>query len=331
MMHELKSLLGTDAWLMLVLGAAFLTTFLVALMLLSIREQGRQRRSLARRLLGRRSKRAEEEKGETTWMPTGLAQAGQALASVGGFSVRLDLKLEQAGVPMRAGEFVALTTLCALAGAVFGAILLSNIIFVLLIGAVASLIPYAWLVRARGKRQKKMAEQLGDVLSILASSLRAGHSFLQALDHVAKEISDPSATEFQRVVSEIRLGRSIDDAMLGMADRIGSEDLRWAVMAVNIQREVGGNLAEVLDIVATTVRERAYILRQVKVLSAEGRISIGILAALPFGIFLYLTAVNPDYIGLLFTTTIGRLLLAGGGVLMGLGIFTMTRLVKIDV
>jgi tight adherence protein B len=176
-----------------------------------------------------------------------------------------------------------------------------------------------------------MSEQLGDVLSILASSVRAGHSFLQALDQVAKEIHDPSATEFQRVVSEIRLGRGVDEAMIAMADRIDSEDLRWAVMAVNIQREVGGNLAEVLDIVATTVRERAYIMRQVKVLSAEGRFSIAILSALPFLLFLYLMVVNPDYVGLLFSTTVGRILLIVGSTLMGLGIFTMTRIVKIDV
>jgi tight adherence protein B len=176
-----------------------------------------------------------------------------------------------------------------------------------------------------------MAEQLPDVLSILASSLRAGHSFLQALDQVAGEIKEPSAGEFHRVVSEIRLGRSIDDAMNEMADRVGSEDMRWAVMAVNIQRQVGGNLAEVLDIVANTVRERAYVHRQVRVLSAEGRLSIAILTALPFGIFFYLALVNPEYVAPLFTTMIGRILLLIGGTLMGLGVFSMTRIVRIDV
>jgi tight adherence protein B len=102
-------------------------------------------------------------------------------------------------------------------------------------------------------------------------------------------------------------------------------------MAVNIQRQVGGNLAEVLDIVANTVRERAYVHRQVRVLSAEGRISIGILSALPFGIFFYLMLVNPDYIGVLFTHPIGRILLIAGAALMGAGIFVMTRIVRVDV
>jgi tight adherence protein B len=102
-------------------------------------------------------------------------------------------------------------------------------------------------------------------------------------------------------------------------------------MAVNIQRQVGGNLAEVLDIVANTVRERAYVHRQVRVLSAEGRISIAILAGLPFGVFFYLMLVSPDYVSVLFTTMFGRILLAAGGCLMAVGIFVMTRIVRIDV
>ena len=325
-MTEIQKLFGTDAWLTLVMGAAFVAAFLLATMILSTGER-RQRRSVAARIMGRREPQAKE----TTWMPAGLAQAGGRLATAGGFSARLDDKLEQAGLPMKAGEFVASTVVCAIAGGLLGAVLLRNILFVLLVAALASLIPYAWLVRARSQRQKKMAEQLADVLSILASSLRAGHGFLQSLDQVASEISEPSASEFHRVVSEIRLGRPIDEAMIAMADRIGSEDMRWAVMAVNVQREVGGNLAEVLDIVAKTVRERAYIHRQVRVLSAEGRISIAILAALPFGLFFYLALVNPEYVAPLFKDPMGQIMLLAGGTLMGLGILVMKRIVRIDV
>jgi tight adherence protein B len=327
MIREIQKLFGTEAWLTLVLGAAFVATFLVAIMLLSIGER-RQRRSLASRILGRGGKSNAKE---TSWMPAGLAQAGERVATAGGFSARLDLKLEQAGLPMRAGEFVALIAVAALAGVVLGGLLLQNIAFMLLFGVAASFIPYAWLARARSQRQKKMGEQLADVLSIIASSLRAGHSFLQSLDQVASEISEPSATEFHRTVSEIRLGRSIDEAMVAMADRVGSEDMRWAVMAVNVQREVGGNLAEVLDIVSNTVRERSYIHRQVKVLSAEGRFSIGILIALPIGLFAYMSIVNPEYISPLFTHPIGRIILLAGATLMGLGFLVMKRIVKIDV
>jgi len=116
-----------------------------------------------------------------------------------------------------------------------------------------------------------------------------------------------------------------------MAQRVGSDDLRWAVIAINVQRQVGGNLAEVLDIVATTVRERAYIRRQVRVLSAEGRISVAILSGIPFFLMLYMAIVNPDYLSLLFTRTVGIILLAVGGTCMAIGIFIMTRMVKIDV
>jgi tight adherence protein B len=116
-----------------------------------------------------------------------------------------------------------------------------------------------------------------------------------------------------------------------MAERVDSDDLRWAVIAINVQRQVGGNLAEVLDIVASTVRERAYIRRQVQVLSAEGRISVAILAAIPFFLLLYISIVNAEYIKPLFTTTPGLILTVGGAFFMGLGIYIMTRMIKIDV
>jgi tight adherence protein B len=267
----------------------------------------------------------------TQWVPGSFAQIGQRLAVASGFSGRLDEKLEQAGLPVLAGEFVALTVLAALGGGLTAALFLGNVIFVLMFAVLASIIPYFWLARALGKRQGLMVEQLADTLAILASSLRAGYSFLQALDTVSKEIGEPSAGEFQRVVAEIRLGRPVDDALLAMAERVDSQDLRWAVIAINVQRQVGGNLAEVLDIVAKTVRERAYLRRQVNVLSAEGKFSVVILAVLPFLILAYLAIVNPGYIEPLFTTTAGLVLMALGGTLMGLGIWVMTRIIKIDV
>jgi tight adherence protein B len=181
------------------------------------------------------------------------------------------------------------------------------------------------------RRAAKLHGQLPDVLTILASSLRAGHSFMQALDTVAKEIPEPGKTEFGRVVAEIRLGRSVDDALNGMAERVGSYDFKWAVLAVNIQREVGGNLAEILDTVADTVRERDQIRRQVDVLTTEGRLSMYILAALPICIGIYMVMVNPTYIKLLITTKIGIIMLVTGISLLTVGIVWMKRSVKIDV
>jgi len=176
-----------------------------------------------------------------------------------------------------------------------------------------------------------MREQLPDVLTIMASSLRAGHSFLQALDTTAREIAAPANVEFQRLVAEIRLGRPAEDALESLADRVGSADFRWAVLAVNIQREVGGNLAEILDNVSDTLRERAMMRRQIRVLTAEGRLSAWVLAILPFAIAIYMFAVNPDYISLLFTKQIGLFMLGTAGVLMVLGILWMRKIVDIDV
>jgi tight adherence protein B len=184
---------------------------------------------------------------------------------------------------------------------------------------------------ALNRRSDRLREQLPDVLTIMASSLRAGHSFLQALDTVAREIPAPANVEFQRLVAEIRLGRPGEDALEALADRVGSPDFRWAVLAVNIQREVGGNLAEILDNVADTLRERATMRRQVKVLTAEGRLSAWVLALMPFALALYMFAVNPEYISLLFTSQVGLIMVGVGGVLLVLGILWMRKIVDIDV
>jgi tight adherence protein B len=323
--------LGSSSTLLVALVTVFLAVFLLAVFLMGARARARRDQALAHRLGRPGAGRSDEPVASAKWIPDSLAQAGHRFAEATGFSARLDERLEQAGLPVLAGEFVAMTVLCALIGGVIAALFLQNLIFVLVIAGAAGLVPYFWMVRALSKRQRALVDQLADTLSILATSLRAGYSFLQALDTVSKEIGEPSAGEFQRVVAEIRLGRPVDDALSAMAVRVGSDDLKWAVIAINVQRQVGGNLAEVLDIVSATVRERAYIRRQINVLSAEGRISVAILACLPLGIMLYIAVVNPTYIAPLFTTAPGLVLLIGGGLWMCLGIFIMTRMIKIDV
>jgi tight adherence protein B len=198
------------------------------------------------------------------------------------------------------------------------------------LGVIAATVPGFLLSLAINRRTSRLQAQLADVVNILASSLRAGHSFFQALDMVSKEIGEPAGPEFQRVVAEIRLGRPVDQALNAMAERVGSEDFQWAVLAVNIQREVGGNLAEILDTVADTVRERSALRRQMRVLSAEGRLSVKILAVLPFLIGLYVAKVNPSYIGLLFSTRLGWIMLGTGGALMVVGIAWARKIVKVD-
>jgi tight adherence protein B len=267
----------------------------------------------------------------TGWIPENVTQFGKRFAESRGFSDRLDAELEAAGVSLRSGEFVVVSVVAALVFGVLGAALLRNAFLALLIAAFGAVFPTLLLRMALNKRAEHLREQLPDVLSIMAASLRAGHSFLQSLDTVAKEIAQPAAAEFQRVVAEIRLGRPAEDALEALAERVGSADFKWAVLAVNIQREVGGNLAEILDTVADTLRERAMLRRQVRVLTAEGRLSAWVLALLPIAIGLYMAAVNPSYIGLLVTTTIGLVMLGTAIVLMVLGILWMRKIVNIDV
>jgi len=269
--------------------------------------------------------------GSQGWIPERVTKFGRRFADSRGFSDRLDAELESAGVSIRSGEFVVLSVVAFIVGAVLGAALLRSGLLALIVGAACGFGPTIVLRMALRKRTEKMREQLPDVLTILASSLRAGHSFMQALDTVAREIAQPAAVEFQRVVAEIRLGRATDDALEALAARVGSADFRWAVLAVNIQREVGGNLAEILDNVADTLRERATVRRQVRVLTAEGRLSAWVLAGLPIAIGIYMYAVNPDYIGLLFTTKLGLFMLGTAVVLMVLGVLWMRKIVDIDV
>lgn len=274
---------------------------------------------------------AGSDQAGTGWIPERVSSFGKRFADSRGFSDRMDAELESAGVSIRSGEFVVLSVVATFIGVVLGAALLRKPLLALAIGAAAGAGPWLALRMAMKRRADKLREQLPDVLTIMASSLRAGHSFMQSLDTVAREIPQPAATEFQRVVAEIRLGRPTEEALEALAERVGSDDFRWAVLAVNIQREVGGNLAEILDNVADTLRERAMMRRQVQVLTAEGRLSAWVLALLPVAIAFYMFAANPDYIGLLITTRIGIIMLVTALCLLAVGVVWMRKIVDIDV
>jgi tight adherence protein B len=327
---------SSQAMLAIVVALAALAAFALGWLLLGTAARVKADRDMAARMaaIGRPVPQhvgSPVDKPGTGWIPESVSSFGERFAKAQGFGEKLDAQLEAAGLSLRSGEFVVATVGAGLVGAVLGAALLRNVLLAGVIGAFSTLLPTLMLRVALSRRADKMREQLPDVLTIMASSLRAGHSFLQALDTVAREIPVPANVEFQRLVAEIRLGRPAEDALEALADRVGSPDFRWAVLAVNIQREVGGNLAEILDNVADTLRERATMRRQIKVLTAEGRLSAWVLAILPFAITLYMFAVNPDYISTLFTTQLGLFMLGTAGVLMVLGILWMRKIVDIDV
>jgi tight adherence protein B len=336
MMHGVvaASVLSGMSGLFLVTGLVFVAMATLFWMLLGAGVRMREGRVMAQRMgvaQGRGAEQIVQAEPSVGWIPSSVADAGGRMAQAGGFSSSLEDRLEQAGFPLKAGEFVVVTVLAFFGGGLLALLLSQPLPVVLVVAAIAGGIPYAMLRLALRRREAKLRGQLPDVLTVMASSLRAGHSFLQALDTVAKEINEPAATEFNRVVAEIRLGRPAEDALASMGDRIGSEDFKWAVLAINIQREVGGNLAEILDTVADTIRERDKIRRDVDTLTTEGRLSAYVLIAMPFVIALYMTLVNPEYIALLFTTGIGIVLTIVASCLMVAGIVWMRKIVDIDV
>jgi tight adherence protein B len=321
------------AWmLVVVLALTFGAAFFLALVLFG----GRYRRRRKRRLQAAAEIKLPSSEGRPqrdggSLIPESLVDRAQRIAERQGFSDSLRLRLDQAGVSLRTGEFLAGSALLALGGYLLASLLFGNPLAGLLTAAAGVFIPLAILTFKMKRRTKRMHSQLSDALSILASSLRAGHSFVQSLNLVAQEIGEPSATEYRRLLAELRLGRELNDALDALAERVGSEDFRWAILAVKIQRDVGGNLAEVLDTVADTLREREAVAGQVKALSAEGRLSMYLLCGLPPGVAAYMFMVNPEYISLLWTTRMGMIMLAVGGSLMALGIVWMRKVVRIDV
>lgn len=191
--------------------------------------------------------------------------------------------------------------------------------------------PWLYMKFRHGRRLNRFNGQLAETLGLMAGGLQAGLSLPQAIDSVVREGNEPMAGELRRALVEQRLGVDITDALEGVGFRMDSEDFNWIVMAIRIQREVGGNLAEILHTVADTLREREYLRRQVRALSAEGRLSGYILTALPPLIGLYMMFANPDYVSLLYTTLPGFILLGVAAVLLGIGSFAMSKLAKVEV
>jgi tight adherence protein B len=227
--------------------------------------------------------------------------------------------LERADMPMRAAEFAAIQ-----AGAALGLFLVVIIIGIgiipALIGLIVGAIAPEFVVRRKaGKRRGKFEDQLGDTLAAVASSLRAGQSFQQAMSTIALDGPDPMSKEFQRVETETRLGRPPDEALQAMAERLASKNFEFVVLAVNIQRQVGGSLSDILDMVSDTVRGRVQFARKVKALTAMGRASAYVLVGMPMFLFCLIWLVDRPYVRPLWAETAGNFMVLAGLISMGLG------------
>jgi tight adherence protein B len=236
--------------------------------------------------------------------------------------------LERAGITMRLPDFVLVVGLATVAGGVLG-VALGGLFPALLLAAAAPLGAKLLLKFRAGRRQAAFADQLDDSLQLMAGSLRAGHSLLRAVDSVSQEAAAPTSEEFSRIVNETRVGRDLNDALDEVAARMGSDDFVWVAQAIAIHREVGGNLAEVLDAVGHTIRERNAIRRQVKALSAEGKLSAIVLMALPFGVTAFISMTNPAYIGRFTESLMGYAMLGAAGLMLVVGGLWLKKTVAI--
>ncbi|KRF36288.1 type II secretion system F family protein [Nocardioides sp. Soil805] len=265
--------------------------------------------------------------------PTDLRESAVAMTSKvvnADLETRISQRLAGAGSALTASEWVLLHAGLVVAGAAVGFIMGGPPMTVL--GLVLGLVlPWVYLKWRHRRRLSRFNGQLAQTLGLMAGGLQAGLSLPQAVDSVVREGHEPMAGELRRALVEQRLGIDISDALEGVGHRMDSEDFGWVVMAIRIQREVGGNLAEILHTVADTLREREYLRRQVKALSAEGRLSGYILTGLPPLIGLYMYFANRAYLEVLYTTTVGMILLAVAFVFLSVGAFAMSRLAKVEV
>lgn len=243
---------------------------------------------------------------------------------------RFDKRLDQADIKVQPQEAVLLGSLVVVV--MLGVGLAAGGPLVGLTGAiVGGLLPAAAVNFRAERRKRSFVNQLPDTLNLLASSLRAGFSLLQGLDAVSQEVEAPMGRELRRVVLESRLGRPLEDALEETAQRMGSPDFEWVVMAINIQREVGGNLAELLTTVADTMVSREQLRREVSALTAEGKLSAVVVGVMPVILAVAISVLNPGYLTPLFTTAIGKVMLLGATVLALAGFLWMRKTIQIDI
>lgn len=243
----------------------------------------------------------------------------------------LDRLLHQSGMSLMVTHFLGYTAMTATSGMASAALLGLPLPAMLFSAALGSVLPLFFVHRAKRKRVDKIELQLPEAIDLMARALKAGHAFSGALQMVSTDGPEPTASEFRLTFDEINFGVSLNDALMNLAARIPITDLRYFVIAVLIQRESGGNLAELLDKISGLIRARLALLGRIRVLSAEGRLSAWILSCLPFGTALVIHIVNPGFLSVLWTDPAGIMMVGAASGMMVAGILVMSRIIRIRV
>ncbi len=244
---------------------------------------------------------------------------------------RMNLLLEQAGIQTPLGIFIMCSLVLAVVGFLISTWVISDYLLAGIIAMIGGTFPYLYVLTKKKRRMQKFERQLPEALDLIARSLKAGHAFTGGLKMVAEEMDDPVGTEFAKTMGEINFGIEVAEALKNFSRRIECPDLRFFVISVIVQRESGGNLAEILENICRLIRERFKLRGRIKVLAAEGKLSAAILLVLPFLIALALSFLNPDYLKVLVNDPIGHAMLGFALVMMVLGVFVMRKMIAIKV
>jgi tight adherence protein B len=321
--------------LLIVAIIAFLIVFAGVFTLASLLDQRRSRARLLRERLATVQQAAERKPTEElALLRDELLSEIPALDRILQRSprvTRLRLLLQQADMKVRAGNFLLL---CVVSACLFGMLLLlmSKVVLFAWVGALGGLmLPFVYASFRRQKRFQKFEELFPEAIDTLARAVRAGHAFTTALELIASEMSEPVSGEFRKLFEEQKFGLPVRDALLNLAERIPIVDVKFFVTAVMLQRETGGNLAEILDNLSYVIRERFKIQRQVRVYTAQGRLTMLLLMALPPIIVLIMEVMNPDFIKPLFSDPIGHMLIVVGVILQTIGFFLIRKIIQIQV
>lgn len=324
---------GMGLWIVVLLCAGAFAAFGMVL----VQMLGSETSDVGRRIDQFRSKAhtggggGAEEPKEETGVVGGLLEVSNKLVTASGKGDRIAAELSQAGWKLRPHEWALLRgTACFVA--VFGLwFITGNVLVSLVLGLILPVVVARILLGgARNRRMQAFADQLPDALSMIASSLRAGFTVSQALERLSDQDIDPLGPEMARALAQTKIGVTTEDALEQVSVRMNCPDLGWVVMSIRIQREVGGNLADILETTMETMRERTRLRRQIRALSAEGRLSAYLLIGLPIVLSIGLMLMRPEYMSPLFNTPLGLFMVIAGAGMIVLGWFWISRMIKID-
>lgn len=321
--------------IVLICISGFLTVFLGVISI--DRRFGRGKRQLQLRIENlqdinklRVNMEEEKAKGSLDIFQKMMALLGKILERRG-IIKPLEEKMLKADIPLRGEEYLFFWLLCAFVPSALILLATGNFLIGIILAIFGFILPPFLVRRAQHKKVKKFNVQLIDALSIISNSLRAGYSFMQAIELVSREMPNPIGKEFARTFREVNLGTTTEEALNNLGQRIASDDLELIITAVLIQRQIGGNLAEILDNISHTIRERIRIQGEIKTLTAQGKISGVVVGLIPIFLVLFMLLLNPAYLSPLFHSTLGLMMLIGGITSQVVGIFIIRKIIAVDI